>query len=158
MPEGFAYPLQAELWVTQRFTEETLRTQRGAHYLEVIARLADGTAPARAQDALRATASALAERHPRTNAGRSAFLEPLRDAMVGDVRTALLKQVTIRAVNYGAFRRAVALLVEGRLDLEGLIGDVLPLEQFADAFEQARSSESAKLFLDPTGEHVRDRR
>jgi L-iditol 2-dehydrogenase len=75
-----------------------------------------------------------------------------------DVRTALLKQVAIRAVNYGPFHRAVRLLAEGFLDLEGLLGPIYPLERFADAFEQARSMEAAKLFLDPAGEHVRHRR
>jgi threonine dehydrogenase-like Zn-dependent dehydrogenase len=72
-----------------------------------------------------------------------------------DVRGALLKQVTIRAVNYGSFRRAVGLLAEGALDLDGLLGPIYPLEEFAEVFEQARRCESAKLFFDPAGEHVR---
>jgi threonine dehydrogenase-like Zn-dependent dehydrogenase len=75
-----------------------------------------------------------------------------------DVRAALLKQVTLRAVNYGPFRRAVGLLAEGALDLDGLLGPVYPLEDFARVFALARRSEAAKLFFDPSGDHVRHRR
>jgi threonine dehydrogenase-like Zn-dependent dehydrogenase len=75
-----------------------------------------------------------------------------------DVRQALLKQVTIRGVNYGSFHRAVALLVEGAVKIDDLLGPIHPLEDFAEVIEQARRSESVKLFFDPTGEHVRHRR
>jgi L-iditol 2-dehydrogenase len=72
-----------------------------------------------------------------------------------EVLPLLRKQLTIRAVNYGPFSKALALLSEGQLDLEGLFGEIYPLEEFADAFAQDSGSESAKLFLDPWGEHVR---
>jgi threonine dehydrogenase-like Zn-dependent dehydrogenase len=75
-----------------------------------------------------------------------------------DVRSALRKQVTIRAVNYGSFRAAVWLLAERAIDLDGLLGPVYPLEEFSQVFALARQSESAKLFFDPTGEHVRHHR
>ena len=39
MPRGFSYPLSSELWIPFRFTEQELATQRGAHYLDVVARL-----------------------------------------------------------------------------------------------------------------------
>jgi threonine dehydrogenase-like Zn-dependent dehydrogenase len=66
------------------------------------------------------------------------------------VSLALRKQATIRAVNYGPFRRAVALLAEGRLDLSGLFGETHALEDFARVFRLCRADESAKRFFDPT--------
>ncbi len=90
MPAGFAYPLGADLWVPQRFSEEDLRTQRGAQYLDVIARLAPGATVAQARDEMRAYARRLAEQYPRTNHDRTIALHPMREALVGDVRPALL--------------------------------------------------------------------
>jgi threonine dehydrogenase-like Zn-dependent dehydrogenase len=66
-----------------------------------------------------------------------------------DLLAAVAKQVTIRAVNYGSFRRALGLLVEGALDLAGLLGPVFALEEHAEVFARAEASESAKLFFDP---------
>jgi threonine dehydrogenase-like Zn-dependent dehydrogenase len=66
-----------------------------------------------------------------------------------DVLAAVTKQLTIRAVNYGPFRRALGLLVEGALDLEGLIGPAHPLEEFEEVFAAAEDSEGVKLFFDP---------
>jgi L-iditol 2-dehydrogenase len=66
-----------------------------------------------------------------------------------DLLTAVTKQVTLRAVNYGSFRRALVLLAEGALDLAELLGPVFALEQYADVFAQSEASESVKLFFDP---------
>jgi L-iditol 2-dehydrogenase len=69
-----------------------------------------------------------------------------------DFLPAVLKQLTFRAVNYGSFRKAVGLLVEGQLDLSDLLGAVRPLEEWASAFEKARGREGKKLFLALTSE------
>lgn len=90
MPEGFSYPLGTELWIPQRFSEEELRTQRGAQYLDVIARLEDGTTLAAAESELIAYAGRLAELYPRTNKDRTLKLHLMREALVGDVRPAML--------------------------------------------------------------------
>lgn len=90
MPEGFAFPLGTELWLPLRFTQDDLQTQRGAQYLDVIARLAPGVAPAEADRAMKAYARHLAEIHPRSNTDRTVAVHTLRDALVGDVRPALL--------------------------------------------------------------------
>ena len=42
MPDGFAYPLDSQLWLPLRFTADELETQRGAQYLDVIGRLRKG--------------------------------------------------------------------------------------------------------------------
>jgi threonine dehydrogenase-like Zn-dependent dehydrogenase len=64
-----------------------------------------------------------------------------------DLRAALRKELTFRAVHYGSFRKAVALLAEGRLDLTGLLGPAHPLEDFERVFALARQNEAAKLFF-----------
>ncbi|QEL14668.1 zinc-dependent alcohol dehydrogenase [Limnoglobus roseus] len=63
-----------------------------------------------------------------------------------DFAAAVRKQLTIRAVNYGPFRRAVGLLAEGRLNLTGLFGATYPLERWHEAFAAA-GNEAAKVFL-----------
>lgn len=39
MPAGFQYPLRCEIWLPLRFSARDLETQRGAHYIDVVARL-----------------------------------------------------------------------------------------------------------------------
>lgn len=65
-----------------------------------------------------------------------------------DFAAAIRKQLTIWAVNYGPFRRAVGLLAECRLDSAGLFGPVYPSDQWSDAFAAA-GDETAKVFLSP---------
>lgn len=65
-----------------------------------------------------------------------------------DFSAAVRKQLTIRAVNYGSFQKAVGLLAEDRLNLSDLFGPTYPLEQWAEAFAAA-GSEATKVFLAP---------
>jgi predicted permease len=90
MPESFAYPLGSELWLPLRFTDRELETQRGAQYLDVLARLAPGTSIEEAEREMRTYARHLADLYPRNNKERTVKLHPMRDALVGDVRPALL--------------------------------------------------------------------
>jgi predicted permease len=89
MPRGFSYPLQAELWLPQRFSARDLTTQRGAHYLDVIGRLKAGVSIDHAREELDAVARRLAEAYPGTNRDSRIAVYGLRTAMVGDVRTPL---------------------------------------------------------------------
>jgi L-iditol 2-dehydrogenase len=70
-----------------------------------------------------------------------------------DVALAVRKDITLHAVSYAPFDAAIALL--GRLDVDDLLGDVFPLEAYAEAFARARGDESRKLFLDPTTDGAR---
>ncbi|MGD2116560.1 MAG: ABC transporter permease [Acidobacteriota bacterium] len=89
MPEGFAYPAGSELWTPLAFSEEDLAGQRGAHYLEIIGRLAPGLDLEQAA----AQASSIAERleaaYPDHNAGYGAEVVTLREAIAGPYRPAL---------------------------------------------------------------------
>ena len=98
MPPGFAFPRGTDLWMPLRFSAETLATQRGAHYLEVVGRLRPGTTLGEARTDMEMLAARLAEAHPRTNRDYTSTVQPLREAMVGDVRPVLL--VTLGAVGF----------------------------------------------------------
>ena len=66
------------------------RTLRGAHFLSVIGRLRDDVSPAQAREDLRLIGARLSQAYPAENARHFPNLRPLRDALVGDVRQALL--------------------------------------------------------------------
>jgi putative ABC transport system permease protein len=98
MPAGFQYPIQTEpldLYVT--IAEDASNAdgskpptqQRGNHSLEGIGRLKPGVALAQAHSDLNTIAAALAKQYPETNTNFGVALVPLRDDLVGDVRTAL---------------------------------------------------------------------
>ena len=89
MPPGFNYPLQSQIWVPLRFSAKDLETQRGAHYLEAVARLKPDSSIEQARANMRTIASRLAEQYPSTNRNSSASVHPLRDAVVGSVRESL---------------------------------------------------------------------
>jgi putative ABC transport system permease protein len=90
MPEGFQYPAGADFWMPLGFSEDELATQRGAHYLDVVARLAPGVTVEAAAARMAAVAKLLEARYPDTNTGASASVVGLHEALVGKVRPALL--------------------------------------------------------------------
>jgi putative ABC transport system permease protein len=98
MPRGFSYPLSSELWLPFRFSERELTTQRGAHYLDVVARLKPGVSKDAAQSELSGVVRRLAQVYPRTNANNSVNVVLLHEALVGNVRPALL--VLLGAVGF----------------------------------------------------------
>ena len=89
MPPGFQFPLQSELWMPFKFTARDLETQRGAHYINVIARLKPEASVEAARQDMRRVAARLAEEYPRTNRATSASVHPLREALVGSVRRSM---------------------------------------------------------------------
>jgi predicted permease len=86
---GFAYPRSAEMWIPREFDAEDLATQRGAHYLSVIARLASGTTQERAHAQIASIAERLAAEYPTTNRETSGTVVTLRESLVADSRPAL---------------------------------------------------------------------
>jgi threonine dehydrogenase-like Zn-dependent dehydrogenase len=64
-----------------------------------------------------------------------------------DLLRVVPKELTLRAVHYGSFPAAVALLASGRLRIDDLLGPARPLEAFAEVLADARRSEHDKLFF-----------
>lgn len=62
-----------------------------------------------------------------------------------DLALAVRKEIVLAGVAYAPFPDALALLASGRLDLDGLLGPVLPL----DAFPTLDDGEAVKSFLAP---------
>ena len=98
MPAGFQFPISTDpidFYVT--IAEDAANPdgskpqtqQRGSHSLEAIGRLKPGLTVAQAQADLEAIAAALAKQYPESNTHFGVASKPLREEMVGDVRTAL---------------------------------------------------------------------
>ena len=99
--DGAAYEviglLPARLWwpgapevIVPLALSDSDRALRDAHFLEAIGRLRDGVSEQQARDDLRLIGVRLAAAFPAENARHAPNVRTLRDALVGDVRTALL--------------------------------------------------------------------
>ncbi|NTX08569.1 ABC transporter permease [Myxococcus sp. CA040A] len=89
--QGFDFPLKSQLWVPFVWNEEfTDPGARGNHSLRVYARLNPDVTLEAAQADLSEVARQLEREYPDSNTGYRASLEPLRDALVGRARPALL--------------------------------------------------------------------
>lgn len=89
MPPGFAFPAETELWAPRPFSADDLSTQRGAHYLDAVARLTPEAGLDAANAQLAAVGERLATLYPENNTGRSFVARDLRETLVGDHRQAL---------------------------------------------------------------------
>jgi predicted permease len=98
MPAGFQYPISndpTDFYVS--IAEDAANPdgsvpqtkQRGNHSLQAIARLKPGATVAQAQSDLAAIAAALTKQFPESNTHFGVLTKPLREEMIGDVRTAL---------------------------------------------------------------------
>jgi putative ABC transport system permease protein len=96
MPGAFQFPVQndpVELWTTvavDREGKEPITEERGAHYMQVIARLKPGVSKEQAQAEMTAIGSRLEQQYPDKNLHRNIRVQPTLEALVGDVRPALL--------------------------------------------------------------------
>ncbi len=95
MPARFQFPIQTdpvELYIT--FAQEAegtvpATTQRGSHGMRAIARLKPGASVEQAQADLSTIAGNLTKLYPTTNTHFGVAVKPLREDLIGDVRTAL---------------------------------------------------------------------
>jgi predicted permease len=98
MPAGFQFPISndpTDFYVT--IAEDAASPdgstpttkQRGNHSLQAVARLKPGATVAQAQADLGAIAAALSKQFPESNTHFGVLAKPLREEMIGDVRTAL---------------------------------------------------------------------
>ena len=88
MPAGFRFPRETDLWLPREILERL--PSRSAHNWNVIGRLREGVAVSEARTELTAIAQRLKERYGRDTGMSAVAIEPLRQAMTGEVRPALL--------------------------------------------------------------------
>lgn len=93
LPEGFDFPAERDLYYPltygSTFSATTAEGRRG-EYLSVVARLAPGVSQGRAEAAVGTLSDRLRQAFPETNEALSIALVPLRDQLLGDIRTPLL--------------------------------------------------------------------
>ena len=89
MPAGFGFPREAELWIPLAWDDKE-RQIRSIHDYLVIARLKPNVSVQQAQAEMSTISSRLEQQYPEEDKGWGAVVIPLREDLVGDVRTALL--------------------------------------------------------------------
>ncbi len=87
MPEGFDFPAGVAAWIPREFSLDGSRT---AHNWHCLGRVRDGITVAQARANLSAIARRIKDQYGKEVDLNAAAVVPLADAMVGDVRTALL--------------------------------------------------------------------
>src|SRR5262249_27003081 len=115
MPSGFVFPFRdAELAVPLPLRDDARRSDRGAHFLRVVARLKPGVTMARAKADLDATAHRLQRQFPADDARKTGVnLYPLHAEIVGGYRQMLwaLFAAVVVLVSIGCGNLANLLLV-----------------------------------------------
>src|SRR5207247_2794750 len=91
MPAGFQFPIQAEpveAWIPLGSVSLTAQwlEQRGAHFVEVVGRLAPGAGVTEANSEIATIAARLAASYPKSNTNRSASVRTLQAELVREYR------------------------------------------------------------------------
>ena len=90
MPAGFQLlAKEVGLWIPATFSQSDL-TDRGSHYLTVIARLKDGVTLQQAQADIETITRRIARDFPKLAGGLWAYVLPLHEQLAGDTRLTLL--------------------------------------------------------------------
>jgi len=94
MPDGFAYPSEAEIWGPLAFAPDDLsENNRGSHGLEVLGRIKPGLSLAQVQSDMDRVAHTMIEQHasyPYNKFNFGIILHPLLEETVGDVKPSLI--------------------------------------------------------------------
>jgi predicted permease len=90
VPAAVSFPAETDLWLTTRFEPNAFtNAQRGARWLRVVGRLADGKTLEQANQDVARVAGLLAQSDPRHNASYTAYGVTLHDSLVGSFRRPL---------------------------------------------------------------------
>ena len=91
LPRNFQFALAGtpEFWTTLH-VEGQCDLRRSCHSLTGVGRLKDGVSIEKAQAEVKAIAAQLEQQYPDSNRGQGAYVEPLRETIVGEVRPILL--------------------------------------------------------------------
>src|SRR5690349_13168541 len=89
LPAGFEFPREADLWIPLAWDDKE-RQVRSIHDYLVIARLKPNVSVQQAQAEMSTISSRLEQQYPEEDKGWGAVVIPLREDLVGDMRTPLL--------------------------------------------------------------------
>ncbi len=89
LPPSFWWPAQPDV-LTPLALADSDRRLRGAHFLEVAGRTRDGVPLAQAAEEMRVIGSRLSAAYPAENANHAPYIRPIREALIGDMRTPLV--------------------------------------------------------------------
>jgi putative ABC transport system permease protein len=90
MPKGFSYPTGRAIWTPLEYNERVTTTQRGAWYLSVVGRRRPSVPVEQVTAEVETIGRQLAAKYPDSNEGLGFTALSLHEAMVGDVRKAVL--------------------------------------------------------------------
>ncbi len=90
MPAAFAYPADRQAWLPIEYDDSFVTKGRGHWYLNAVARLKPGVTPRQAAAEVETLGRNLAKQYPDSNAEVGMTAYPLLEAMVGDIRRAVV--------------------------------------------------------------------
>ncbi len=128
MPKAFRHPYRASLWLPLLLRPDNPGTINN-HYLYTPARLRPGLTAAKAEEALRRMCASINRDDPNPANARGAYLPPLRESFVMDLRPKLLVIVgaaacalLIAAANFAGLLLARVIEREGEFALRAALG------------------------------------
>jgi putative ABC transport system permease protein len=128
MPKTFRHPYRANLWLPLALHPAS-STQATNHYLYGVARLRKGFAIVQAEEAVRRMCAAINQAHPDPNNARAAYMPPLRESFVMDLRPKILVIVAaalcallIAAANFAGLLLARVVERENEFSLRRALG------------------------------------
>ena len=128
MPPAFRHPYRARIWLPLALPT-TSSMQATNHYLYGVARLRDGISETQAEAAVRRMCAAIAEAEPNPNNAHAAYLPPLRESFVMDLRPKILVIVVaavcallIAAINFAGLLLARVVERQGEFALRSALG------------------------------------
>src|SRR5262249_18824154 len=128
MPKAFRHPYRASLWLPLALEPDNSATINN-HYLYGVARLRPGVMPAKAEEAVRRMCATINRDDPNPANARAAYIPPLRESFVMDLRPKILVIVgaavcalLIAAANFAGLLLARVIEREGEFALRAALG------------------------------------
>ena len=128
MPKAFRHPYRANIWLPLALEPDNPATINN-HYLYGVARLRSGFTPAKAEAAVKRMCATINRDDPNPANARGAYITPLRESFVMDLRPKILVIVgaavcalLIAAVNFAGLLLARVIDREGEFALRAALG------------------------------------
>ena len=128
MPKSFRHPYRADIWLPLVLVPDDVVTINN-HYLYGVGRLRPGVTAAQAEEAVRRMCAAISRADPNPANARAAYMPPLRESFVMDLRPKILVIVAaavctllIAAANFAGLLLARVIEHEGEFALRAALG------------------------------------